>query len=120
MPPAIIDEVFIYFVGEHDQVSLNSNVAEYLQFGSCENLSGWVGRSTNDNRPGSIGASPHDVLLPETPIGRLKGNEIWHKPGCDQRAEVITVKGLKKDDLIAGIEQSHARAVQRARRSTGH
>src|SRR5579864_365816 len=120
MPPAIIDEVFIDFISEHHQIPFDSKVAKQLQLGGGKDFSRRIGGGADDHSAGSLTANLPDVFLAETPIGWLEAYKFRDKTSSKQRAQMITVKRLKDDDLIAGIEEGHARAVQRAGRSTAY
>lgn len=105
-------QVFVDFIGEHQQIVPDDQLAEFLQRGLVEDCPGGVVGAVDDDHRGAFGhggVDGRDIQLPAVGVGTQR-NRYTLGAGHGDRGGVGVVVGLEDDDLTAGLhETEHGR-----------
>ncbi len=114
-----VEEVLVDFVGEEEEVVTDGEVADGFDLGVGEDFAGGVGGGVDEDGAGAGGDGALEGVIVEGPVGGGGGGGVeGDGDGLDaegaEGGEVVAVEGLKEDDFVAGVEQSHDGGVESA------
>src|ERR1700730_11649618 len=111
MTTAIVEEVFIDFVGEYEQIMANSKFGDPLYFGLAKNFAGRIGWCVDDDTLGLGGHRRFPVFWGKGPIGCAHSDINRDCFGRQQGVYVVAVVGFKEDDLVSRVQKRETCAI---------
>src|SRR6266446_4826289 len=101
---AVIDDVFVDFVGDGQNIPLLAKVSDQLKFLAAEDLSGRIVRRINNDGLRLVVEGPREFFFIEGPV-RLAELHVARRGAGDNRVgPVVFVERLEYDDLVAWID----------------
>ena len=67
-----IDNMLVNFIGQHKSVIFLGEIGNNLQFNGTKDLTGWVCRVAQDQRPASLIKSPAEIIWVERQAGWME------------------------------------------------
>ena len=104
MRGAVINDVFVDFVGDGEDIPFLAELGDELQLFAAEHLTGRVIRRINNDGLRVVVEGRSQFLFIERPVRAAKLNVSGRRAGNDRVRTVILVKGFENDHLVAGID----------------
>src|SRR4029077_8088769 len=108
VPGAVVENVFVDFIGDGKYVEFHAQVADQLKFAAGKHFAGGIVRSIYDDRFSLTVKRRSQLAFIECPLAVRR---VWrtqlHKPrlgaGNDRIRSVIFIERFEDHDLVAGI-----------------
>src|SRR5260370_31318299 len=120
VPRPVEEKVLVDLIGKDEEVVLNRNIGNSLQFVEMEDLSRTVRRRIDDHSASTRSDRLARHIQVELPLRRNERDGNRLNPDRQERVEVVAVERLEDNHLIASIEQRETRSIQRPGRSGSH
>ena len=109
---AVVEEVLVDLVGDDEEVVLDGKGGDGFEFLAGEDFAAGIGRGINDEAAGAGRDGGAEAGNVERPVRRFERDGDGLDAESAQGVEVIAVKRLEEDDLVAGIEEGEAGGVE--------
>ena len=112
---AIVADIFVDFIGDHEKVMLGRNSVDDFELGAGPHLAAWVCRRADDDGF-TLGRNRSlDRCFRDLKAGCLKWDKLRLHAGGNRAVEMVTVVGFKDQDAIAWLHEPNQRACERHR-----
>ena len=112
---AVVEEVLVDFVGEHEEVVAQGEIRNPLQLRPAIDLPGGIARRVDHDGLCPAGNRALQVGRREGPVRSLHADHPRDSFHRHQRADVVAVVGFEDDHFIAGSQQRQTGAMKRPR-----
>ncbi|CAB4884834.1 unannotated protein [freshwater metagenome] len=112
MLEAVKRKVLVDLVGDHDEIVLDGDVGDALQFAAGEHLAGGVVRRVEQDQLGARGDRCSYFVEVDAECRRMQCDGSYLPAGHRNTCLIDVEHRLERDDLVAGVQQGQQRTGQ--------